>query len=445
MGAKSNNRKIAVIFFLQYAVWGAYLTSLGSLVGNAGLGNYIWAFYMVPCIAAVLFPPLFGAIADKWIEPKKLLSISHFASSALLLAAGIFIMRHLHRVPAWPLFLMYAAGMSFYMPTLALSDSVAMDILESEGKDTVSDLPKLRVFGTVGFIVAMVVVDLLHWGHLPYQLMLSAVLGFVLALYARTLPSVKKIVSEKAEKVNLFKDLKNVFSHGNLAAFLIFSVFLGAALQITNGYANPYFMSFRSDATAASSIIARYPGCVLVLSQISEALCILLIPFFMKRFGIRKVIIISMVAWIIRFALLGLGSPTGWGASLFVVSCLVYGVAFDFFNISGSLYIRTMTPKGHEATYQGVFKLATNGLGALAGTAGAGIVTNSMLHSTRVNDQILLVGNTPDSWAKVWYIFALYMLVVLVANIICYRENVGTIHGSDTTGYEKNRKGFDEN
>lgn len=205
-----------------------------------------------------------------------------------------------------------------------------------------------------------------------------------------------------------------------MALFFIFSMLLGVSLQITNGFANPFIASFEADPHYANTFGVQHSNILISLSQISEALCILLIPFFLKRYGIKNVILIAMVAWVLRFGFFGLGNP-GSGAWLLILSMLVYGVAFDFFNVSGSLFVDKETPHHIRSSAQGMFMLMTNGIGATVGTLGAQWVVNQFTswQEVMVNGEAksLMIGD----WSSVWFVFAGYALVVTILFAILFK------------------------
>jgi nucleoside transporter len=306
------------------------------------------------------------------------------------------------------------------MPTLALSNSVAYSILDRAGMDTVRTFPPIRVFGTVGFIFTMWFVDIVGYQTTSMQFVVSAVIGLVLGVYAFTLPNCP--ISTDTKDKTLFQalglDAFRLFRQRKMALFFIFSMLLGVSLQITNGFANPFIASFESLPEFANTFGVQHSNILISLSQISEALCILLIPYFLRRFGIKKVMLIAMFAWVMRFGFFGLGNP-GTGVWLLVLSMLVYGVAFDFFNVSGSLFVDKETPHTIRASAQGMFMLMTNGVGATIGTLGAQWVVNryTSWQELLVNGQMksLMVGD----WQSVWFIFAAYaMLVALLFGIL---------------------------
>ena len=292
----------------------------------------------------------------------------------------------------------------FYMPTIALSNSVAFNAITKSGMDPVKDFPPIRVFGTIGFICAMWVIDLLQLGLTSNQMFISAGLGIVLGLYAFTMP--KCDLDKNAEKKNWVDTLGlrafSLFKQKKMAIFFIFSMMLGMSLQVTNAFADGYIRSFGENPIYQGTFGVDHSVMLISLSQISETLCILLIPFFLKRFGIKKVMIISMIAWVLRFALLGAGNP-GEGVWMFVLSMIVYGVAFDFFNISGSLFVEKETDESIRSSAQGVFMIMTNGFGAFIGSYAAGVIVDTY------------------AWPNSWYIFAAYSLVVAITFALVFK------------------------
>jgi nucleoside transporter len=408
--------------FLQFAVWGAYLTSMSRYLGPAGLGSHIGIFYSVQGIVSIFMPAVMGIVADRWVPAQKLLGISHLLAALFMASAGLYGLYSGVEVSFSILFTLYTLSVAFYMPTLALSNSVAYTILEKGGMDTVKAFPPIRVFGTVGFICTMWLVDILGYQTTSMQFVVSALLGLMLGVYAFTLPNCP--VSTGAGSKTLFQalglDAFKLFKIRKMALFFLFSMLLGVALQITNGFANPFIASFEANPEYANTFGVQHPNMLISLSQISEALCILLIPFFLRRYGIKNVMLIAMSAWVLRFAFFGLGN-TGSGAWLLVFSMLVYGVAFDFFNVSGSLFVDKETPHTIRASAQGLFMLMTNGIGATVGTLWAQWVVNRFCSWTDVavgsSTKSLLLGD----WQSVWFIFAAYAFVVALLFAFLFR------------------------
>lgn len=404
--------------FLQFAVWGSYLTSMGSYLAGAGMASNIGLFYAMQGIVSLFMPALIGIIADRWIEAQRLLGICHGLAAAFMLGAGYYAMTAGDAVAFAPLFAMYSLSVAFYMPTIALANSVAYSALEKNGLDPVRAFPPIRVWGTVGFICAMLVCDFAGFQTGYMQFMQCATIGFVFAVYAFTLPQCP--VSGGSDKRGVVDVLGlrafTLFRDRRMAVFFIFSMLLGVSLQITNGFANPFLTSYRDIPEYMSTFGANHANALISLSQISETLCILLIPFFMKRYGIKRVMIISMLAWVGRFGLFGLGNPGG-GVWMFILSMVIYGVAFDFFNISGSLFVNEQTDVEIRSSAQGLFMMMTNGIGATIGTLGAQAVVNHFVYNGSEGVEMIA------GWQTSWLIFAAYALVVTVLFAICFRYN----------------------
>ena len=416
-----NNIKLRLVAmnFLQFAVWGSYLTSMGGYLASQGYAELIGWFYAMQGIVSIFMPAIMGIIADKWIPAQRLLGICHGVAAIFIAAAGLFG----YNGDLWSMFTMYSISVAFYMPTLALSNSVAYTSLEQGGFDTVKAFPPIRVFGTVGFIVAMLVCDFAGFQASYMQFYQCALLGIVLAIYAQTLPHcpVSKVVGNKSFAQRLGLDAFKLFKDRRMAMFFIFSMLLGVSLQITNGFANTFITSFKNLPDFANTFGANHANALISLSQVSETLCILLIPFFLKRYGIKNVMLIAMFAWVLRFGLFGLGNP-GSGLWMFILSMIVYGVAFDFFNISGSLYVNENTSGDMRSSAQGLFMIMTNGIGATVGTLGAQAVVNNFVPAEQIVDDVVVNGSAiADGWGNTWLIFAGYALVVAIAFMLLFR------------------------
>ena len=401
--------------FLEFAVWGAYLTSMGAYLAEAGFGSIIGWFYSIQGVVSLFMPGIMGIVADRWIQAQKLLSLCHLMAGLFMGAAGFYGMTSGCEIGV--LFTLYALSVAFFMPTIALSYSVAFNALSTNGYDTVKAFPPIRIWGTIGFICTMVTVDLLGFQTTSKQFLVSATLSLVLAMYSLTLPaSPVKNQTDKSSSliVRIFGlDSFKLFKKKKMALFFIFSMFIGVCLQITNGYANPFITSFQNVAEYADTFGAQHANILISLSQISETCCILLIPFCLKKFGIKKVMMIAILAWVLRFGLFGLGD-TGSGVWMFVLSCIVYGVGFDFFNISGALFVDKNTDADTRSSAQGLFMMMTNGFGATVGTLSAQAVVNAFVYDEGVSDALA-------GWRTSWFIFAGYALVLLVLFAVIFR------------------------
>ena len=402
---------------LQFGVWGAYLISMGTYLFGAGMGDKIGYFYAMQGVVALFMPALMGIVADRWIPAQKLLAGCHLLSALFKAAMGYVAISATGAIAdEYPtMILLYALSVAFFMPTLALSNSVSYTALESVKLDPVKSFPPIRVFGTIGFICTMILTDVLGFQASPNQFFLSAALGLIASGYALTLPacSVNNHHEGKSLSQVLGLNAFSLFKQRKMALFFIFSVLLGVALQITNGFANPYLNSFASIPEYAETFGVKHANVLISLSQLSETFCLLLIPFALKRFGIKYVMLIAMLCWVLRFALFGWGNP-GDGVWMFILSMLVYGVAFDFFNISGSLFVNQETDMSVRSSAQGLFMMMTNGLGATIGTIMAQQVVNHYVDFTSNVPQV-------EGWSQAWMVFAGYMLVVAILFALLFK------------------------
>lgn len=411
--------RLIVMNFLQYAVWGSYLCSLGVYLNNIGMQDNIGPFYAVQGIVSLFMPTLMGIVADRWMPAQKVYGLCLLLSAAFMAGAAYMGMTFGQNVSFGQLFPLYAASVAFFMPTIALGNSVSYNALTKAGMDTIKDYPPIRVFGTVGFIAAMWIVNFSGFFASYMQMFASASWGILAGIYAFSLPDCPIDKSKKGTSLadsfglrafSLFKDRK-------MCLFFIFSFLLGMCLQVTNGFAVPYLATFNMSPELKDTFAVQNPVFLSSISQISETLCILLIPFFLKRFGIKKVMFISFMAWFLRFGLLGVGNPVGIGLVWLVCSMLVYGVAFDFFNISGSLLVDKNTDEGIRSSAQGVFMMMTNGLGA---TVGAFIAGKVVVHFTQPQAH-LPFEPLMEGWRNSWFVFAAFALIVGILFAIFFK------------------------
>ncbi|MBW4713857.1 MFS transporter [Prevotella denticola] len=411
--------RLALMNFLEFAVWGAYLTSMGRYLERIGIGTGIGWFYSMQGVMSIFMPALMGIVADRWVPAQRLLGFCHLLAGLFMFATAGYGLRMGNHVESPIIFTLYSLSVAFYMPTLALTNSVAYSALTNAGMDTVKDFPPIRVFGTIGFILTMWLVDLLGFQSNQNQFVTSGAVSIILFLYAFTLPKCE--VSKGTDKKSFVDAFGlrafTLFKQKKMAIFFIFSMLLGVSLQITNGFANPFLSSFGAQPEFAQAFGVQHANILISLSQISETCCILLIPFFMRHYGIKNVMLIAMFAWVLRFGLFGVGNPGFPGVLLFVLSMIVYGVAFDFFNISGSLFVDNSTEPALRSSAQGLFMLMTNGIGATIGTLAAQAVINVYTHSQKIGGDKLTVGD----WQSCWFIFAGYAFAVGVSFALIFR------------------------
>jgi len=395
--------RLILMNFLEFFVWGSWLISLGSymIVVLKFSGTQVGSIFGTMGLASLFMPALLGIVADRWINAERVLGCCHLAGAVLLFTAS--------RItdPVTMYWVMLLNSM-FFMPTIALNNTVSYIVLEKKGFNIVKHFPPIRVWGTIGFVCAMWMIDLFGWTISPQQLYVSAASGLLLGLYAFTLPKCTPSKSGRKRSITatLGLDAFILFKERKMLTFFIFAMLLGAALQITNTFGSTFLQDFKQ--TYADSFAVKHPSLLLSVSQISETLFILTIPFFLKRMGIKVVMLMSILAWVFRFGLFGLGNPGG-GLVLLILSMIIYGMAFDFFNISGSLFVEREADIRIRASAQGLFMLMTNGLGAYFGG----------FFSGRVVDYFTL--NGVRNWQNIWFSFAGYALVLGIIFPLVFR------------------------
>ncbi len=412
--------RLSVMNFLEFAVWGSYLVSLGIYLNSTGLNQDIPWFYTVQGLVSLFMPGLIGIAADRWIPAQKMLGLCHLLAGVFMILAGWVGFTGGEHVSFAHIFTFYTLSVAFFMPTIGLCNSVSFNALTKAGMDTVKDFPPIRVFGTVGFICAELFVNFTQFQNTYMQLFTSGIVSLLLMAYSFTLPACpvnKNVTGSLSEKLglNAFK----LFKRKKMAIFFIFSMLLGISLQITNAYGTTFIESFSRIPEYMNDWAAKNATALTSLSQASEALCILAIPFCLKRFGIKGVMLMAMFAWVLRFGFFGIGN-TGSGLIFLILSCIVYGVAFDFFNVSGGLFVDKETDPKMRSSAQGLFMIMTNGIGASIGTYLAGNVVINKLVFTEAN------GNDAalqfPGWQESWFIFAAYALVVAVLFFIVFKD-----------------------
>jgi MFS transporter, NHS family, xanthosine permease len=410
--------RLIVMNFLQFFIWGAWLLTIGAywFQNKQWSGTGFGAIFSTMGIASLFMPSITGIIADKWINAEKLYGMLQIAGAVVLFAVP---MVDSPTVMFWVMLL----NMIFYMPTIALAITVAYNALKGEGADVVRDYPPIRVWGTIGFIIALWTVSLLHLETSSGQFYVASGASLLLGLYAFTLPKCPPRLGV-AQGVSLVDRLGltsfALFRQRNMAVFLLFAMLLGAALQLTNAYGDTFLHDFAKVTQYQDTVAVKYPAIIMSISQISETLFILAIPFFLRRFGIKTVMVISMLAWFLRFGLFAYGDP-GSGLWMIIASCIVYGMAFDFFNISGSLFVETQCDPKIRASAQGLFMLMTNGVGAVLGSSLSGIII----------DRYFTYADQGKNWHGIWLTFALYSLAmaVLFVPLFKHRHNPAALRG----------------
>lgn len=408
--------RLIIMNFLQFFVWGAWMMTLGhyGFVEKQWNGAEFGLVFSTMGFASLIMPTFFGILADKW-KANYVYAILH-----LLFGATMCFLPFIDNPISF--FWILLIAMSFYMPTIGLNNSIGFNLLKENGKDTTTYFPPIRVWGTIGFIVAMWVTNIFtkEWGFnqsIKVSFYISAIFAFILSFYSFIfLPTPKKDTKvadyvKKSLTQKLGLEAFVLFKQKKMALFFLFSLMLGGALQLTNAYGD----SFLQDATVfeEGGLINNFSTIILSVSQISETLFILAIPFFMKKFGIKNVMLFSMVAWVLRFGLFGIAQNTEIGFIFIILSCIIYGMAFDFFNISGALFVEKNTDSRIQSSAQGVFMLMTNGVGAVLGNIIAGLVIANWFE-----DPITHV----KEWQGIWFTFAIYSLVVAVLFAVSFKH-----------------------
>jgi NHS family xanthosine MFS transporter len=402
--------RLTIMSFLQFFVWGAWLIT----VANYWFETKQWdsvqfgAIFSTLGLSSLFMPTLMGILADRWINAEKLFGVLHLL--------GGLVLFYLPEVQSpnsffWWIFL----AMIFYMPTIALSNAVGYNVLKNNGFNVIKDFPPIRVWGTIGFIVAMWVTNLTGNKALGGQFYIAGSAAVILAFFAfffipKCLPN--KEQKERKSLLNLFGlDAFRLFANSKMAMFFLFSMFLGAALQLTNMYGDLYISEFKNVPEYANLWVVEHSTIIMSISQISETVFILAIPFFLRKFGIKKVMLISMFAWVLRFGLFAYGNPAD-GLWMIILSCVVYGMAFDFFNVSGSIFVETTTDSTIRSSAQGLFMMMTNGFGAILGSYTSGLL---------IKNYFTLENGTND-WFNIWISFSVYAMVITVLFAVFFKH-----------------------
>lgn len=402
--------RLTVLSFLQFYVWGAWLITIGTyfFTNNMGTGKQFGDIFTTLAISSIIMPALTGIIADRWINAERLYGVLH-----IMYAGFLFYVTQVH--DADKLYYVILGAMLCYMPTISLSNSISYTILKREGHDVVKVFPPIRVWGTIGFIAAMWTTNLSGSKANTNQFLIGAVAAILLGIYSFTLPKCppQRSISKNVPLVEqLGLKAFTLFAKYKMALFFIFSLFLGAALQLTNMYGDTFLDDFRKvPEYGPESFVVKNSTIILSISQISETVFILTIPFFLKRFGIKKVMLFSMIAWVLRFGLFAYGNPAD-GLWMIILSCIIYGMAFDFFNISGSLFVETTTDSSIRSSAQGVFMMMTNGFGAFIGAK----VSGSLI------DKYFTVNGGDKDWHNIWLSFAAYAAVIAVLFLVLFKH-----------------------
>lgn len=403
--------KLTGLSFLQFFIWGSWLITIGSYC----FGNKQWQpdefgiIFSTMGFAALFMPAVAGVITDRFVPAQVLYGIFH-----MLGGIGLFLLP-IAETPT-EMFWILLGTMFFYMPTISLSNTVAYTLLKKENLDIIKSFPPIRVWGTIGFIIALWTISLSGWEQHAYQFYVGGISSLVLAIFAFTLPNCPPLgkSTTKSEKNTFLSQAFTLIRNKQFSIFLLFAMGMGAALQLTNMYGTPFLNDFNSMELYKNSLTVKYPAMIMSISQISETLFILTIPFFMNKFGIKKVILYSIIAWVLRFGLFSFGNP-GDGLWMIVLSCIIYGMAFDFFNVSGSLYIEQNVSPNIRSSAQGMFTMMVNGIGAVLGSLISGYAIQKFYIIDNITQQ--------KDWPGIWMSFTIYSIILGILFVIFFREN----------------------
>lgn len=410
-------QRLIVMNFLQFFIWGSWLLTIGAywFQTKQWSGTEFGAIFSTMGVASLFMPAIAGILADRWINAERLLGIFQICGAVIL-----FLVPWVDNPST--MFWLMLINMIFYMPTIALTITVSYSSMKKAGMDIVKEYPPVRVFGTIGFIVALWIISLTHLEKSAGQFYVAAAASMFLGLYSFTLPKCPPL--GKGHKKSFFNALGlnafALFKNTKMALFFIFSMLLGAALQLTNAYGDTFLHDFANIMAFKDTVAVKYPAIIMSISQISETLFILTIPFFLKRFGIKKVMLFSMIAWVLRFGLFAFGDP-GSGLWMIILSCIIYGMAFDFFNISGSLFVETQSDPKIRASAQGLFMMMTNGFGAFLGSRISGIIIDNYFTLYKYDSAVNKIISSFD-WKNIWLTFAAYSLVVAILFAVLFKH-----------------------
>ncbi|MBF0205599.1 MAG: nucleoside permease [Oligoflexia bacterium] len=408
MGRSQLKFRIMIMQFLQFYIFGSWLLTIGAywFQNMHWSGTTFGSIFSTMGISSIFMPAIAGIIADRWVNSEKLYAFLHFM--------GALVLFYIPQVGDPSLmFWVMLLNMIFYMPTLSLSFSISYSIMKSANMDIVKEFPPVRVWGTVGFIAALWTVSLCKLETTAGQFYVASVASLLLSMYSLTMPKCPPLAKVRSNSLlsDLGLDAFALFKDSQMAIFFLFAMFLGAALQLTNAYGDTFLHDFAAIDAYKELLSVKYPAIIMSISQISETLFILAIPFFLKRFGIKTVMLLSMIAWTLRFGLFAYGNPAE-GLWMIILSCIIYGMAFDFFNISGSLFVESQVPAEMRASAQGLFMMMTNGVGAYLGSRISGLLI----------DKFFILGSGKFDWPGIWLSFAAYTMAVAVAFVVLFKR-----------------------
>jgi len=381
--------------FLEFFIWGGWFVTMGTFLSQSfnASGSQLANAYETQSIGAIIAPFIIGLIADRYFSAQKILGFLHLSGAFLLYMAG----SSNDFSSFYPFVLLY---MILYMPTLALVNSVAFRQMSDPSKE----FPPIRVFGTVGWIVAGLVIGFLGWESqnlLAYTFYLTASASAILGIFSFILPSTPPTADKGDYSIKkiLGLDSLSLLNDKKYLTFFISSILICIPLAFYYQHANQFLNEIGMSRAAA----------VMSLGQISEALFILLLPIFLKRYGIKITLIVGMLAWVIRYILFAYGD-VGEKSWMLILGVILHGICYDFFFVSGQIYTDNKAGEQFKSSAQGLITLATYGLGMLIGFRSAGYIT----------DQYVVDGG--HDWTQIWMIPSGFALLVLIFFVLTFKN-----------------------
>ena len=395
--------QLSVMMFLEFFIWGGWFVTLGTFMGqnlNATAGE-IGAAFSTQSWGAIIAPFIIGLIADRYFNAERILAVLHLI--------GAFLMYQMAYSEDFTEFYPYVLGyMIAFMPTLALVNSVSFRQL----KDPAKEFSFIRVFGTIGWIIAGLVISyVFFWdttealaaGALKNTFLMTAIASAVLGIFSFTLPKTPPVVA-KGEKVGLRDilglDALSLLKDRNFLVFFASSIMICIPLAFYYQNLSPFLTEIGMEGSTAKAAIG----------QVSEVLFMLLLPLFFKKFGVKYTLLLGMAAWAIRYLLFAYGNADELVFMLFIGIAL-HGVCYDFFFVSGQIYTDSKAGEKFKSSAQGLITLATYGVGMLIGFYVAGKVTDSNLLSEGVHD-----------WNGIWTFPVLFAVAVMVLFAIFFKN-----------------------
>jgi nucleoside transporter len=398
----TNKIKLSSMMFLEFFIWGAWFVTLGTFLGTnlKASGAETAAVFSTQSWGAIIAPFIIGLIADRYFNAERILGVLHLV--------GAFLMYQMYQSSDLSSFYIYVFSyMVLYMPTLALVNSVAFNQM----KDPEKEFSSIRVWGTIGWIVAGLSISyVFHWdsveslasGMLKNTFLLAGIAALVLGLLSFTLPATPPKVSDEKIKIGdiIGLDALKLLKDKNFAVFFISSILICIPLAFYYQNANPFLTESGLEN----------PTGKMAIGQISEALFLLLIPVFFTKYGFKKTILVGMLAWAIRYALFAYGNG-GELSFMLIIGIALHGICYDFFFVSGQIYTNSKAGDKYKSAAQGLITLATYGVGMLIGFAVAGWITDNYKTATGT-----------INWEMVWIIPAGIALAVFVLFALTFNE-----------------------